>query len=178
VRDGAIVEWGLVRWGNFLREALGRKAITVFLHAPWNGAAGYNADFVHPADGRLDAFMLAREGGPSAEGFDVAGSPLGDLAIENTFYEHGYTPLTMAKFCDGWTYTKPIGEYEPVTYIEGWINEENLEYARANAMNPRWRTMSVDQLNEGCRSYQDDLRRFFGHMRQSGAILMGSSRKT
>jgi hypothetical protein len=154
-----------MRFGNHLREALGEKAVTVYLHAPWNTAAGYTPDFVHPAGGRLDAFMLAREGGSFAVGFDVAGSPLADLPIDDTVYKHGYAPFTLATFCDGWVYTKPVSQFEPVTYIDDWINDGNVARARATAMNPRWRKYSVNQMTDGCRSYLDDFRRFYGHLR-------------
>ena len=156
---------GDLRFGNHLREALGGRAVTVFLHAPWEGAGGYGTRSVHPAAGRIDAFMLARQDGPFAVGFDVAGSPLADLPIDDAVYRHGRERFTLAEFCDGWIYTKPIGQYEPVTYIDGWIHAGNLERARATAMNPVWRTLSVEQLEDGCRSYLDDFRRFCGHLR-------------
>ncbi len=160
VVDGAFVRFADPRFGNVLREALGKRAVTVALHAPWNGPEGYSARFVHPADGRLDAFMLARDGGPFAVGFDVAGSPLGSLPIENAVYRYGYEPFTLEQFCDGWVYTKPIGEYEPVEWIDGWIDSDNLERARATAMNPRWRDYTVRRMTAGCLSYRDDFRRF------------------
>lgn len=165
VRAGEFEGPGRMRFGNHLREALGTRAVTVYLHAPWAGAGGYGARYVHPAAGRLDAFMLARQAGPFAVGFDVVGSPLADLPIADAVYRHGRERFTLAEFCDGWIYTKPIGEFEPVTYIEDWINAGNVERARATAMNPAWRSLSVDQLNDGCRSYLDDFRRFFGHLR-------------
>ncbi len=165
VVDGAFAGYGRLRFGNHLRDVLGERAVTVYLHAPWNTASGYNAEFVHPADGRLDAFMLMRDGGPFLVGFDVAASPLGDLPIENAVYRHGHEPFTLARFCDGCIYTKPVSEYEPVTYIENWINERNVERARANTMNPCWRDFSIAQLNEGCRSYIADHHRFYGRLR-------------
>jgi hypothetical protein len=154
-----------MRFGNHLREVLGARVATVFLHAPWNDSTGYRGASVHPADGRLDAFMLAREAGPYAVGFDVAGSPLADPPIRNAVYRHGHDPFALRAFCDGWIYTRPISEYQPVAYIEGWIDESNLARARAQAMNPRWRNHSVAQLEEGCRSYLEDFRRFHGHLR-------------
>lgn len=165
VRAGAFTEYGGLRFGNHLRQALGEKAVTVYLHAPWSSGDGYGPPFVHPADGRLDAFMLAREGGPFAVGFDVGGSPLAGLPIEEAVYKHGHEPFTLAEFCDGWIYIKPLREYEPVTYIENWINPENVTRARANSMNARWRDYSVAEFNVGCGSYRDDFRRFFGHLR-------------
>lgn len=164
VEKGAFAGPGQDRFGNRLREVLGTRVATVFLHAPWQDSTGYGVTFVHPADGRLDAFMLARSGGPFAVGFDIAPSPLANLSIANAVYRHGHEPFTLAQFCDGWIYTRPVGEFEPVTYIDGWIHAGNLDRARATAMNPQWRGQSVEQLNAGCRTYLDDFRRFFGRL--------------
>ena len=71
----------------------------------------------------------------------------------------------LAVFCGGWIYTQPLSEYEPVTYIEGWIHEGNAERARAVAMNPHWYDFDVDVFNGDCKSYQDDFERFFGYLR-------------
>ncbi len=70
VKDGAFVKFGRPRMGNVLRDSLDSAVVTVYLHAPWNTDAGYNADFIHPAGGRLDAFMLARDDRPFPVGFD------------------------------------------------------------------------------------------------------------
>ena len=99
--------------------------------AAWAGRGGYDSRYVHPGGGYLDAFMLSRQEGPFAVGFDVADSPLGGLPIDDTVYAHGYELFTMATFCDGWIYTQPIAQYEGVTYIDGWINPGNIERARA-----------------------------------------------
>jgi len=165
VEDGKFQGFVRVRMGNVLRKELGECAVTVFLHSPWHGAEGYGARTVHPAGGRLDAFMLEREGGPFPVGFDVAASPLSDLPIEDAVYMHGYDHFTLADFCDGWIYFRPMSECEPVDYIEGWIHEGNVERARAVAMNPRWRRFDVEQFDLGCRSYLDDHALFFDHLR-------------
>ncbi len=171
VVDGEFVRHNRSRMGNVLRDSLGMGVVTVYLHAPWNTSAGYNADFIHPAGGRLDAFMLTRDEGPFTLGFDVADSPLASLPITDAVYVHGYTAshggdgFTISDFCDGWIYTKPVGEFEPVTYIDGWINESNLAQAQATAMNPYWRSLDINDLNDGCRSYKQDFERFFGNLK-------------
>jgi hypothetical protein len=165
VAEGRFREFGRLRMGNVLRATLGERAVAVFLHAPWPGEDGYGAPTVHPAGGRLDAFMLARDCGPFAVGFDLRDSPLAGLEIEDAVYRHGYERLTIETFCDGWIYTRPLSEYHPVTYIENWIHEGNVDAAHAAAMNPRWRDDSIAQLNAGCRSYLEDFVRYFGHLR-------------
>ncbi len=165
VEKGEFAGESRLRMGYVLREALGARAVTVYLHAPWHGAAGYQDAMVHPAGGRLDAFMLARDDGPFPVGFETAASPLAHLPIEDAVYMHGHEGFCMADFADGWIYRKPISEFEPVTYIEAWIHKGNVEEARSMAMNPIWRDFDVVQFNRGCQSYQDDFERYYGHLR-------------
>lgn len=150
------------RCGNHVYEALGERTVTVYLHAPWNGCEGYGSTMRHPADGIIDALMLAT--GPRPVGFDIAGGPFGELRIENAVYRHGYEDFKLSDFCDGWIYTKPISEFEGVTPIEGWISERNLAFARAQFPNPRYRDASADEFNAAIRRSADIGSRW-GHVR-------------
>jgi hypothetical protein len=151
-----------LRCGNHVFAELGKRAVTVFLHAPWNGQQGYGSPMVHPADGIIDALMLAV--GPRPVAFDVAGSPFGELRVEDAVYRHGYEDFKLADFCDGWIYTKPISEYAGVTLIPGWVNESNVERARAQSPNPSFRQASVEELNEGI-ARDAEIGRRWGHLR-------------
>ena len=164
VVDGAFAGWGRARCGNHVHEALGDRAATVYLHAPWPGSGGYGSPAVHPAGGALDAFMLAREGGPFAVGFDLAGSPLASLEVTDAVYAHGHAPFRPADFCDGWIYTCPVSAYEGVTYIRNWIHEGNLARAQADAMNPAMRTADAAEWNRICAA-DADLDRVRGNLR-------------
>lgn len=165
VTDGEFVAWGRLRCGNHVAAALRERACTVYLHAPWPGRGGYDSAFVHPAAGRLDAFMLARADGPFAVGFDVADSPLGGMPVDDTVYAVGYDLFTMATFCDGWIYTKPIAEYEGVTYIEGWIHPANLERARRGVMNATMRTYDAERFDRACAAEADIMVRLGARLR-------------
>ncbi|MFQ5473311.1 MAG: hypothetical protein ACE5FA_10565, partial [Dehalococcoidia bacterium] len=136
-----------LRCGNHVFATLGKRAVTVFLHAPWNGAEGSGSRMRHPADGVIDALMLAE--GPRPVGFHLSEGPFGELSIGDAVYRHGYEDLTLADFCDGWVYTKPISEYTGVTPIPDWVNENNLDYARAQSPNPNFRQSSAEMFNEG-----------------------------
>jgi hypothetical protein len=134
-----------LRCGNHVFAALGKRAVTVFLHAPWMEEGGYDSPFRHPADGVIDALMLAI--GPRPVGFDLHGGPFGALRVVHAVYRQGYDPFTLGTFCDGWVYTKPISEYEGVTPIPGWINAGNLARARAQSPNPDFRKSSAEEFN-------------------------------
>jgi len=109
--------------------------------------------------------MLRSPEGPYPVGFNTADSPFSEVELNNSVYCHGYEKFTISDFCDGWIYMKPLSEYQPVTYIQDWINDSNLEMARQNAMNPGWRNLSVEQLNNACMSYQQDFKRFFAGLK-------------
>lgn len=161
VMDGRFVRFEETRAGNYVYRAIGKRAVTVFLHSPWWGGGGYDDNLVHPADGVLDAFMLNREGGPYAVGFSLDDSPFGALRIENAVYRHGYDDgFTPARFADGWIYTKPISEYAGMTAIPGWINDTNIDEARRQMPNPAFRAASIARFNRAIARDADIPRRF------------------
>ena len=63
-------------------------------------------------------------------GFDTRGTPFGKLSCETSVYHYGYDHLTLADFCDGYIFTKPISQYRNVHHIKGFINKNNVELAR------------------------------------------------
>jgi hypothetical protein len=151
-----------LRCGNHVFAALGKRAVTVFLHAPWEGPEGYGSRMRHPADGVIDALML--ECGPRPVGFDLAGGPFGELAIEDAIYHHGYEDFRLSDFCDGWIYTRPLSECEGVTPIPNWVNETNLERARAQSPSPSFRQASAGEFNDGI-ARDAEIHRRWRHLR-------------
>ena len=145
--DGEFVRFDDTRMGNYVYRAIDKRAVTVFLHAPWSGKKGYGDRSVHPADGYIDALMLGLSPGPRAVGFDLVESPFGRLRIRNAVYANGYDDFRLSSFCDGWIYTKPISEYEGVTPIENWINADNVVRARLQTPRPRMREYTPEQFN-------------------------------
>ncbi len=135
---------GSLRCGNHVFAELGERAMTVCLHAPWNGPEDYGAELCHPAGGVIDALMLAI--GPRAVGFDLAGGPFGEIRVTDAVYMHGYEDFKLADLCDGWIYTQPISEYEGVAPIPDWFHAGNLERAQAQSPNPRYRDASVERM--------------------------------
>ncbi|MEE9133629.1 MAG: hypothetical protein V3U13_08715 [Gemmatimonadota bacterium] len=163
VVEGEFVRYVTTRAGNYVYREIGKRAVTVYLHAPWDGPGGYGDALVHPADGVIDALMLEREGGPRPVGFDLHGSPFGKLRIENAVYKHGYE-FRLAEFADGWIYTRPISEYEGVTPIPNWINERNIVQARPQIPNPDFRDATIERFNAAI-ARDADIPRRWGHLR-------------
>ena len=163
VSDGAFVRFdGSLRAGNHVFAALGDRAVTVYLHAPWAGPEGYGSRVRHPADGVIDALMLAI--GPRPVGFSLDEGPFGDLPIQNAVYRHGYDDFRLRDFSSGWIYTKPISSYEGVTAIVDWIHEGNLARAQSQSPNPRFRQATAEEFNAGI-ARDADVGRRWRHLR-------------
>jgi hypothetical protein len=149
--DGRFIRFEEDRVGRALYEALGKRVITIHLHSPWEGAGGYGDDEVQPADGIIDLVMANLGDRARPLGFDIVGGPFADLKIENAVYRIGYDNFALGTICDGWIWQMPFTEYEVVSYIDGFINESNLDYARAQAPNPRFRDASVEDFENSTR---------------------------
>ncbi len=145
--DGEFVRFDDSRAGNFVFREIGKRAITVFLHAGWYPSDGYGNRMVPPADGIIDAVMELVDNSYLPVGFDTKGTPFGDLPGEMSVYKQGYDNFRLATFCDGYIYHKPFAEYEGVTPIPGFVNEGNIEEARRQSPNPGFRDASIERIN-------------------------------
>ncbi len=157
------VRFGDTRMGNFVFQKIGKRAITVFLHAPWNSAEGYEGRYVYPVDGVIDAVMRTVEPARRRVGFDTRGTPFGRLPATTAVYKHGYPDFRLEQFCDGYIYQKPLSEYVGVTPIHDFINAGNLERAMRQASNPALWTATAQQLNEAL-AWDADIARRFAHL--------------
>ncbi len=137
------------RMGNYVYRQIAKRAITIFLHAPWVNAEGYGRPAVQPADGIMDAVMA--EAGPRFRraGFDTKGTLFADLPSNTALYKYGYEKFTLGMYCDGYIFQKPFAEYAGVTPIPDFINEGNIEQARAQSPNVRLRSASIEVFNAG-----------------------------
>lgn len=157
------VEFVQDRAARYVYEAIGDRVMTVFLHAPWYGPGGYEDWPYPPAAGKVDSVMglLGSEHYPV--GFDVDIGPFRELRVPHTLYAKGYEDFTLGQYCDGYIFQRPFAEYEAVTPIADFINDKNLDHARRQTVNPRYRDFTV----EG--SYEDaitDLRKQQEHWRR------------
>jgi hypothetical protein len=160
VQDGRFIRFDdALRMGNHIHDAIGDRAALVVLHAPFAGPKGYDDRPVHPAGGAIDMLMFTRAEGPHTFAFDVAG-PFASLPLSGSLYAHGYEDARLGDLCDGWVYTKPISLYEGVAVIPDWITDDNLERARVNTPNLRWRTATVEDCQVSMEYSADVAHRF------------------
>lgn len=143
-KDYEFVGYREDRMGRHVYEAIGKRAITIFLHAVWLPPRVYDDLVVRPADGIIGEVMDSLGEQFAPVGFDVVGTPFGQLAPKNAYYCFGYDRFTLADYCDGYIYQKPFREYEPVTFIDSFVTEENLDYARRQTPNPSYRDFTVE----------------------------------
>lgn len=148
------------RMGNFVFRKIGKRAITIYLHAPWPSAKGYEQRYVEPADGAIDAVMENIDLRYQRAGFDTKGTPFGKLTCDSSVYKHGYSGFVLEMFCDGYVYQKPLSQYKGVTPIEHFVNETNIKTARLQIPNPEFRNATIEDFNNGIASDADIQRRF------------------
>jgi hypothetical protein len=139
--EGKVVRLEDRRMGNYLFAAIGKRAFTVYLHAPW-GESAVSSRLTYPADGYIDALMarLGEEYYPV--GFDTRGTPFGDLPCKHSVYGDGYEALTLGSFCDGYIFGKPLSQHNGTTAIPDFVNEGNIERARQTTWSPKFRDAS------------------------------------
>lgn len=159
VSDGVLARKEDSRFGQYLFAHSPTRVFMIALHAPWAGKAGYGAPPVLPADGVLDTILESAGPRWKRVGFDLNGTPFGSLVSENAVYKHGHEPFTLDEFADGYIYVGPISRYEPVTTITDFINENNIDYARANSSNPGDRNASIADFNKSIASSLDGVKK-------------------
>lgn len=157
--DGEFIRHEDRRMGTYLHKAIGKRAITVYLHAPWN-EEHYSSRLYYPVDGTIDALMARLGSEYYPVGFDTRGSPFGGLSCERSVYGAGYEDLTLEMFCDGYVFFKPLSRHEGTTVIEGYYDDENIERARRGTPNPDFRDATAEDFQDGAESSANIARRY------------------
>lgn len=119
------------RAGNQILAAFPGRAATVYLHAPW---ADYDNPFLVylPFRGAIDQAFRAY-GRPV--GFDIVGTPFGELGAAGAVYEPGYPGFKASDIYDGYVILEDLADAEGATVIEDWVSspEEVARRARRDA---------------------------------------------
>jgi len=139
--------FGDVRMGNFVFNAVGKRAFTISLHMGWPSEHGYDKPDTYAADGYIDALMANIGPKFRRAGFDTRGTPFGTLPGNNSVYKYGYENFTLTAFCDGYIIQGPLHAYEGVTPIKDFVNESNLAHARSQSPDPKFRHATSEEFN-------------------------------
>lgn len=127
------------RMGTLVHNKIGNRAFNIFLHSSWPNEKGYSELLVYPVDGVIDTLMPTLPPKYRKVGFDTHGTPFGSLRGTTTLWKHGYDNFVLSDFCDGYIYQCALSEYTPVTPIEGFINSNNLEEAKSQSPETRFK---------------------------------------
>ena len=157
--QGKFVRFVEDRMGNRVYRKLGDKVFTIYLHAPWPDK-DYQEE-LYPAGGVIDA-LFAKEPNLRPAGFDLTGTPFGELPGPGSIYEEGYDPFALKLYADGYIFTKPISQYLGVAADEKFITEANFKRAVEQIPNPEFksRVTGPGMLLDASKSDADMPRRF------------------
>jgi hypothetical protein len=145
------------RAGHIIHERIGEQAVTVYLHAPWPAPQDSRQRFSYAARGVIDAVIEQLDPERRRAGFDVQGSPFGDLTIERTQYVAEGESIRFAELTDGYVILGPVNRYDSATPIEGFITQENAGEARRRFPGPIPDNANAQQLQSYMSRVSDNL---------------------
>ena len=147
-KEGFLGRFQKERVGNLIKNKIGDKAITIFIHGPWPSKEGYSYRRL-PVDGILDSiFSIEKNRAYYPFGVDTKSTVFGDLKSENSVYKYGYNNFSLKDFCDGYIFLKPINQYESVTAIPNFIKPEQVEYVKSQELDLRSHNLTAKDLND------------------------------
>ncbi len=139
------------RMGNLIKNKIGNRTMTIFLHGPWYSENGYDNQ-VLPVDGVLDSVFSIKDNSQLIPfGVDTKGTPFGELQGKNSIYKYGYPNFTLKDFCDGYIFLNPISEYESVTVIPNFVTPEKVEFIKQQEFEYRNENLTAEMLNDTIR---------------------------
>jgi hypothetical protein len=147
-KTGALADTVTNRMGNRIYAEIDDRCFLIYLHYPWPAEAGYSAPEVYPAGGAIDALFAKMPPDKRRVGFDVKGSPFGLLAADSSLWGRAYPGFRLDMFCDGWIFQEALSQYEGVTVVPGWFNEQNRLEAISQIANVDPRVKNRDRTVE------------------------------
>jgi hypothetical protein len=122
------------RMGNYIYRKIGSRAFLIFLHSPWPSRQSQSpVGSVSPGNGKIDSVMAQFPN--QRVGFDVAGTPFGQLRDSKAFYGLGHDDFKLEDFCDGYIYQMPFKNYQGVTTDPHFITKNNFAAAVQGILN-------------------------------------------
>lgn len=135
----AFIRFGDLRAGNYLIGWRPGCAVTVYLHAPWFDYDDPRLLYL-PFEGAIDQVFRAH-GEPV--GFDLIGTPFGELRAPGTIYSSGYPDFRASYLYDGYIVLTDLSEMRGVKVIDDWVATDEEARALARKARPGGRAARV-----------------------------------
>jgi hypothetical protein len=128
------------RFGCILHEKYGDRIFQVCLHQPHFGPEVLTGG--QPTSRPLIIDFIEKimmENGNKSVGFDVEDSPFANLRDRRSLYFASNSETVFSDIAQGYIFTKPLSSLNfRMTWVNGFINEENFERAKALAQKQGW----------------------------------------
>ncbi len=144
-----------LKFDSYFTGKYGNKIFSIILHSPWitEGNNRLKAEgLIKPLEGAIDEVLEMT--GFSPIGFDIAGSPFKNLNETKSVYYSRNNGYSLEAICDGYIFLKPYSEYEALTWIPDFVNEDNLLEVRKyfRGINSELKIESTGYANDLCSS--------------------------
>jgi hypothetical protein len=111
------------------------RVFNILLHQAFTKMDSGNYLLISPAQGAMERLMKVNGNKPL--GFDLAGTPIGNLP-DSSIHSMCYRNFTLGQLFDGYIFLEPLSELEGCTVIEGFVNEGNIEHTLLFFPDPDW----------------------------------------
>lgn len=128
--------------GNLIDRMIPGRACTILLHRPFDDRQNGPAEKVHPAGGDIDRIMSGFA--DQRVGFDLTGTPLGDLA-DDSFYAYGHPDFRLRDLADGYIHEMPFHDYAGCTVDETFLAEADWQTVLEQWPDPNWHPRPTDR---------------------------------
>ncbi len=122
--------------GYLLAQRYGDRVFQICLHQRHIPVA--------PAEGHRQALLpafieaAAQSSGLSNIGWDIAATPFANLRDPSSAYFTFEPDLVFSDLAEGYVFLAPLAELNPVSWIPGFINQENFSKANAITLKRGW----------------------------------------
>lgn len=122
------------RFGYILHEKYGDRIFQVCLHQPHFGPEVLKGKPPKSMPVIIDFIeKIMRKNRNKPAGFDIDGSPFANLRDRKSLYFAFQEDTVFSDIAQGYIFIKPLNKLSKMTWVEGFISEENFERAKAIA---------------------------------------------
>jgi hypothetical protein len=157
VMNGKFIGFVKDREGTTVYNKYPKRVVTALLYYPHPKKPELMGSFIRPFHGVIDSLTQLLPEKLNEFGFITSKSALGYRTDTSSFYSMGYGTLVLNEFCDAMIVVGPVCDYEPVTLIENFTNQENLANSIIQAFPYNYtKDWTVKSCNDSIKKWYDD----------------------